>query len=561
MSMKIQITHDEGGRLKPLRRCAVFDNEPESRFDAIAPDTEDESEWKTVFLEAQVNSCADGILIADIHGRKLLQNQKLVDLFNIPREIADDADDERQLGWVIEAIKNGEQFIEKVTHLYSHPFETSCNEIELKNGTVLEWHSSPAVGKDGTLYGRISVYRDITERKRIEATLFQSQKMELAGRLAGGVAHEFNNLMTRVIGQVGLMQEDLPPAHALFKNVTEIHQAATRAAVLSHQLLGFARKQIADPDVIDLNAVLAGMEEAVRVLAGRKVGVHFPSLLGPKVVRADAAQIEQVVLSVVMNATEAMPHGGELAIETGETVLDEDYTRRFGGLKPGEYVLLAVTDTGPGMSQTVKARLFEPFFTTKAAGKGAGLGLATCHRIIEQIGGHIAVYSDCGWGTSVRIYLPKAAAKGDVRPTVARKAELPVGVETILLVEDNQALLKIASMLLRGLGYSILAAGSGVEALEAATQKAKGDIDLVLTNVVMRDMGGKELSDRIHSLCPGARILFSSDWKESAVVPQDILHHGAGLLRKPYTPSMLANKVREALDRGCEPVNGHENSR
>ncbi|HEX4122195.1 MAG TPA: ATP-binding protein [Verrucomicrobiae bacterium] len=552
--MKIQLPiHDEE---HPLCRYEIFDADYPPDFDEDALRMREELKLKTAMLASQLDCSPDGISIVDAQGRKLLQNQKFADLFKIPREIANGIDDERQLRWVIEAIKDSEQFVGKLSDLYSHPLEADRDEIELNDGTILEWRSFPALGQDGALYGRLWIYRDVTERKRMEARLSHSQKMEMVGRMAGCVAHEFNNLMTRIIGQGGLMLDELAPKHSWVNNVTEINQAAARAAVLSHQLLGFARKQALEPDIIDINTALVGMEEAILLLAGRNVAIHFSSSPGLKLVKADIGQIEQVIFSIVINAADAMPHGGDLGFEVAETTLEDDYTSQFADLTPGDYILLAITDSGPGMTGSVKARAFEPFFTTKDADKGAGLGLATSRRLMSECGGHIAIYSDRGWGTSVRLYLPKMREREKASAAILDKPCMPTGVETILLVEDNPSLLKLAATLLTRLGYCVLTAVNEMEALKLAGRNKTGVIDLLLTDVVMPQMSGKELSDRVHSLFPRSRTLFSSAYDQTTILPHEVLDRGVGFLQKPYTPSMLATKVREALNGGCIQGNG-----
>jgi len=416
-----------------------------------------------------------------------------------------------------------------------------------------EMHIAPIRDPSGLITHFVGIKRDITERRRFEACLFQSQKMETVGKLAGGIAHEFNSIMTAIIGQCELMLSDLAGQNPLRKNAVEILQAASRAATLTRQLLAYGRKQILQPDILDLNAILAAMENTLRHLAGRDVDVHIAPSTGPRLVKADAGQIEQVIVNIVMNAVEAMPHGGKLTLETAEAFLDQDYVRQFHDLKPGQYVMLAISDTGAGMSDAVKARLFEPFFTTKEVGKGTGLGLATCHGIIKQSGGHINVYSELGRGAIFKIYLPRVPLENKPPAPPLRTPDLPRGTETVLLVEDDPALREMAATLLRRLGYTVLPAGNGLEALNLTHQRATGHIDLLFTDVVMPHMSGKELSDRIQARCPHTKILFTSAYTETAIVHQNVLNPGITLLQKPFTPSSLAKKVREVLDQTTAP--------
>jgi signal transduction histidine kinase/DNA-binding response OmpR family regulator len=504
---------------------------------------------KTAFLEAQVNSSIDGILVLDGQGRKILQNQRLADLLKIPPPMVADEDPAKQIQWMANMMKNPGQFLEKIAHLDAHPEAVSHDEVELKDKTILDQTSSPVIGPDGKHYGRTWTFRDITERRRLEAGLFQSQKMETVGRLAGGVAHEFNNIMTAIIGQSELMLFDLPPESPLGENARAISKSAQRAAALTRQLLAYGRKQIFRLEILDLNAVLAGMETALGHLVGRNVEVRIAPAAGLNVVKADAGQIEQVIINMAMNAADAMPNGGKLTLETANVTLDQEYVRHFPELRAGEYVLLAIADTGAGMSEEVKARVFEPFFSTKGVGQGTGLGLATCHGILKQSGGHINVYSEPARGTTFKIYLPQAEPPAKAPAPSAGPSPLPHGTETILLVEDDSALREMAETLLRRLGYTVLTAINGVEALSLIHQQGTGHIDLLFTDIVMPHMGGKELADRVHALFPHTKILFTSAYTENAIVHQGVLNEGVVLLQKPFTLATLAFKLRAVLDR------------
>jgi two-component system cell cycle sensor histidine kinase/response regulator CckA len=395
--------------------------------------------------------------------------------------------------------------------------------------------------------------QDITERKRLEARLFQSQKMETVGKLAGGIAHEFNSIMTAIIGQSELLLGGLPAGSPLAQNAAEIHKAAVRAASLTRQLLAHGRKQILWPEILDLNSVLAGMESTLRHLMGRGTDVRLVPAAGLKAVKADAGQIEQVIMNLAMNAADAMPHGGKLTIETANVTLDQEYAGGFPELKAGEYVRLAITDTGTGMSEEVKARVFEPFFSTKAVGEGTGLGLSTCYGIIKQSGGHINVYSELARGATFKVYLPQVEESAKIPLRRLDSPELPQGTETILLAEDDPALREMAAALLRRLGYTVLVAANGMEALSLKQQRDIGHIDLLFTDVVMPHMSGKELSERVRALYPHTKILFTSAFAENAIVHQGVLNPGVALLQKPFTPSALAHKLREVLDEPSAP--------
>ena len=770
---------------------------------------EAELQWKTAFLEAQVNSSIDGILVVDQEGKKALQNQRVANLFKIPRTITDGSNDADQVRWVTDQIKNPEQFIEKVRHLYAHPHEISRDEIELKDGTILDRYSAPVVGKDGKYYGRIWTFRDITERKRaeealreseerfsgafefapigvalvapdgrwlmvnralcelvgyseaelltrtfqdithpedlktdleyvrqmisgeirsyqmekryvharghlvtvllnvslvrdsqgqpryfisqiqditsrkqaenaqresnekfhqlannitdafwirsadmrevhyispafeqiwgrsveslyanphqwpdfilpedrervlgafakfaedlpnlnleyrivrpggeirwvslrasqvrdaagkvirltgivtditerkrVEAQLFQSQKMETVGKLAGGIAHEFNSILTAIIGQSELILRDLPAGHRLAQSAAGIRQAAERAATLTRQLLAYSRKTFLRPESLDLNQVITGMEDTIRHLVGRTVDMRIVPAAGLHAVNVDAGQIEQVIVNLVMNAADAMPNGGKLTLETANVTFDAEGVNRYPELKPGNYALLAITDTGTGMSDKTKEHVFEPFFTTKDVGEGTGLGLSTCYGIIRQSGGQISVYSELGRGTAFKIYLPRVESQAKIPIQRLDAPDLPRGTETILLAEDDPALRVMAAALLRRLGYTVLTAANGIEALSLNHQRDTGPIDLLFTDVVMPQMSGTELSDRVRALYPHTRILYTSAYTEQAIMHQGVLNPGVALLQKPFTPSALALKVREVLDEPGPP--------
>jgi signal transduction histidine kinase/CheY-like chemotaxis protein len=386
------------------------------------------------------------------------------------------------------------------------------------------------------------------QRRRLEDQLFESQKLETVGKLAGGVAHEFNSILTAIIGQSELLLGDLPAGSPLAKNATEISKAAGRAATLTRQLLAYGRKQILQPKILDLNSVIAGMESTLCHLMGRGTDVRIAPAAGLKVVKMDAGQIEHVILNMAMNAADAMPDCGKLTLETANVSFDQESVGRHPDLKWGDYVMLAITDTGAGMNAEAKARVFEPFFSTKGIGQGTGLGLSTCYGIIKQSGGHITVYSEPGLGTIFKIYLPQVEPQAKIPAQRLDSPDLPRGTETVLLVEDDPALREMATTLLRRLGYTVLAAANGIEALTLKRQRDIGHIDLLFTDVVMPHMSGKELADRVRVLYPHTRTLFTSAYTENAIVHQGVLNEGMALLQKPFTPSALARKLREVLD-------------
>jgi signal transduction histidine kinase len=387
------------------------------------------------------------------------------------------------------------------------------------------------------------------QRKRTEDQLRQAHKMEAVGRLAGGIAHDFNNLLTVITGYSDLLLADLPRDHFAHQPILEMRKSSDRAAALTRQLLAFSRRQILQPVVLDLNAVVTDLEKMLRRLIGEDI--DLVTYLDPTLcrVKADSGEIEQVVMNLVINARDAMPKGGRITIETSNRELDEAYVGSHVEARPGSYALLAVSDTGSGMTPDIKARIFEPFFTTKEVGKGTGLGLATVHGIVKQSGGHLEVYSEVGRGTVFKIYLPRHG-EPVATPARAEAAEplAPHGTETVLLAEDELTLNGMARLILESKGYTVLSADDGAEALELG-RRHQGSIDLLLTDVVMPQMSGRELAEQLAALRPGLKVLYMSGYTDEAVVRHGALETGAAFLQKPFAPAVLARKVREVLDR------------
>ena len=389
--------------------------------------------------------------------------------------------------------------------------------------------------------------RDISERKQLEAQLLHAQKMEAVGRLAGGVAHDFNNILTVIMGHSELLMQNDSADDATRQGVREIGTAAERAASLTRQLLAFSRKQMLEPKVLCLNDVVARTSGMLQRLIGEDVDLEM-RLDGDGWVRVDPGQVEQVIMNLAVNARDAMPQGGKLTIETANVTLDQDYAQRRMEVTPGDYVMLAVTDTGEGMSKEVQARLFEPFFTTKPTGKGTGLGLATCHGIVKQSSGHIGVYSELGHGTTFKVYLPRVQQQDAEVCRREQPAKTGGGAETLLLVEDEPVVRELACLVLRKQGYEVLEAADGSRALELVETNRSGRIDLLITDLVMPEIGGKELANRLRATRPDLKVLFCSGYTQDAVVHNGVLADKAAFLQKPYTPTTLGQKVRETID-------------
>jgi PAS domain S-box-containing protein len=393
----------------------------------------------------------------------------------------------------------------------------------------------------------VGSWSDITERKNLEDQFRQAQKMEAVGRLAGGVAHDFNNLLTIINGYGELVLGKLSPADPSRALIREIVAAGDRAAGLTRQLLTFSRKAIIEPKILDLEVVVADVDKMLRRILGEDIQLAI--VVDPELgtVKADPGQIEQVVMNLVVNARDAMPQGGQLTVEVRNAELDEAYAREHLDARPGPHVMLAVSDTGCGMDQATMTRLFEPFFSTKGE-KGTGLGLATVHGIVKQSGGHVGVYSEVGRGTTFKVYLPRLAQRAPPEKSRPEPAAIPRGSETVLLVEDEDGVRALSRHVLLSSGYIVLEAHDGVEAIRVAEQHT-GRIDLLLTDVVMPRMSGREVAERLAGMHAGMKVLFLSGYTDDAVVRHGILEAEVAFLQKPFSPGSLATKVREVLDR------------
>ena len=413
-----------------------------------------------------------------------------------------------------------------------------------KDGTLFEEEAviSPVRDASGGVVNYVAVKRDVTEERRREEQIRRSQRMEAVAKLAGGIAHDFNNLLTAVIGYADLLILQLPNGGPHRRHAEEIKRAGTRAANLTRQLLAFSRQQVLQPREIVLNDVLSGMEPALRGILGSQVELSI--LRGDRLgkVKADPSQVEQVVANLAMRARDAMPSGGKVVVETANADLDDAYARRHLFVRPGPYVMVAVSDTGPGMDAEARALLFEPF--AGSSGSGKGLDLSSVYGIVKQSEGYIWVYSEPGGGTTFKVYFPRVDGEGGVRPLPPERLR---GSETILIVEDEAVVLDILREVLTGHGYKVLTAANGEEGLRILSSHP-GPIHLLLTDVVMPMMAGPDLSDRAAALRPETRTLFISGYTEHTVIRHGVSGRGAGFLQKPFTPEAVARKVREVLD-------------
>jgi len=424
--------------------------------------------------------------------------------------------------------------------------ERECSLGDDKNHFV-RVRAFPTFDAKGSANGCIKVLEDITHRKLLEEQLRQASQLEAIGRLAGGVAHDFNNLLTAMMGYSEVLLQEMPGDNPFREKVSQISQAAGRAAELTRQLLAFSRKQVLDMKVLDLNPIVSGLKTILQRLLGETV--ELTTFLDPnlKRVNADRSQIEQILLNLAVNARDAMPHGGKLIMETSNVFLDENYVCAHADVRTGPQVMFAVTDSGTGMDAETASRIFDPFFTTKERGKGTGLGLSTAYGIVKQHQGHICVYTEPGNGTTFKIYLP--AVEGPVEQPAQSQAEpwKRGGDETVLLVEDEDAVRSLAKEALEMLGYSVLDASSAEEALKIS-ESHRGPIHLLLTDVILPRMDGAGLFHGISAQRPETRVLYVSGYTRNSIVDNGILKPGIHFLQKPFTLSWLAGKVREVLD-------------
>ena len=457
---------------------------------------------------------------------------------------------EEFLTLTIKDIRPGEDvpnLLANISRITSQHEEASIWKHRKKDGTIIDVEIT---AHELTFYGRpaqMVLAYDVTERRVLEEQLRQSQKMEAVGQLAGGVAHDFNNLLTVITGYSDLTLRRLDNESPFRSSLEEIKKAGERAASLTRQLLAFSRKQVLQPKVLQLNAIVADVDKMLRRLIGEDIDPL--TLLEPSLgqIKADPGQIEQVILNLAVNARDAMPQGGKLTIETQNVYLDNQYARRHTAIQPGNYVMLAVSDTGCGIDAETQVRMFEPFFTTKEQGKGTGLGLSTVYGIVKQSGGHLWVYSEVGKGTTFKIYLPRIDEVIESDETRSALAELPQGRETVLLTEDEEQVRQMIRTILEMGGYRVLEASGGEEALTLYEQH-EGQIDLIMTDVVMPGISGRELAQSLETLHPGIRVLYMSGYTDDAIVRHGLLDQEIAFLQKPFTPDALMRKVREVLD-------------
>ena len=499
-----------------------------------------ENRYRTLLEHAN-----DAIAILTLDGVMREMNERWVEITGIPQQQLAG----RQIREFVPAGKEQEM----ISQAYRDAAEAGTSRtppmaITRRDGsTVLLEFANTTIDVEGERL-IFSIGRDVTEQRRLEEQLRQAQKLEGIGQLAGGVAHDFNNVLTAILGFSELMLGKLPEDDPQRADLVEIKKAGQRAAALTRQLLAFSRKQILQPQVLEINALVAGVEPMLRRLTPEHVDVAVSLDTNAGRIRIDPTQVEQILVNLVVNASDAMPRGGKLTIETGRFVVDGPHQQRHLPIAAGNYAMLAVSDTGSGMDEATKQRIFEPFFTTKEPGKGTGLGLSTVHGIVKQSGGDIRVYSEPGRGTTFTIYLPEATGSvSQRRETTAGAAASLHGTETILLVEDDEAVRLLARVSLERAGYRVIQAGHPKEALRVAGEYA-GPIHLLVSDVIMPESEGTPLFERLAPSRPGLRVLYISGYADDAIVRHGLLTEGTPFLQKPFTPHGLARKVREVLD-------------
>jgi len=507
---------------------------------------DEELRWRTAFFEAQLDSSTDGIFVVDVKGKRLYRNKRALELFGFPEHVAGDSDDLLQRNFVASVIKSPADALEKLDNMNSQPDEVSRDEVELIDGKILERCSSPVRDKAGNHYGRIWTLRDITERRQLEEQFRQAQKMEAIGQLTGGIAHDFNNLLTVILGCSEVIGEEAKENPRFSKMARMILDAAQKGAELTHRMLAFARRQALQPRPVDVNRLLVEMQSFLRRTLSADIELNV--ILGGVDCEAlvDPTQLESAILNLCVNARDAMPGGGRLTIETDNTVLDADYGAENPDVTPGQYLLVAVSDTGCGISPENLNRVFDPFFTTKEVGKGTGLGLSMVYGFMKQTQGHIKIYTELGQGTSVKLYLPRTEGKKEQSSQIPSSFADLRGSEVVLLVEDDAPLREFARSELVNLGYRVLEAENGKNALKIIAERA--DIDLLFTDIIMPGgMNGRELGLEALRLNPKLKVLYTSGYAENAILHDGLFDNDVQFLGKPYTRRDLAMRIRGIL--------------
>lgn len=504
----------------------------------------EEFEKKILFQASLLDQVRNGIIATDSDGRIVHWNRFAETLFQWK---ADEVMG-REVMEVTFPAKNREKAAQIMSELRSGGFWEGEVEMVRKDGSIFTGYVIDTLIRSGDTTGFVGVSIDITDRKSLEEQFRQAQKMEAIGRLAGGVAHDFNNLLTAIIGYSQILISRFDDDDRARSELEEIEKAGKRAAALTSQLLAFSRKQTMQPKMLNLNSIVLDFQKILKRVIGEDVEIEVSLEPDLPHVKADPGHMEQLIMNLAVNARDAMPHGGTLSITTSSQILEKGYLQENFEVQPGPYVVLTVSDEGSGMDEETKSRIFEPFFTTKEAGKGTGLGLSTVYGIIKQAGGHIRVESALGEGSTFRVFLPQFEEVVEAAaPEEQRRNPIARGSESILLVEDDPSVRNLASQVLRDHGYQVIEAWNGEDALKQAKNLGADEIDLVISDVVMPNMGGRAFLKALKRIRPGLKLLMISGYSEESI-DKTLTDSGTGFLRKPFTPTELARRVREILD-------------
>jgi len=503
---------------------------------------------KNVLLSSQQEASIDGILVVDENAQILSYNRRFVEMWRVPEELMAELKDEPVLKYVADQTADAEAFLRRVRDLYEHRDETGQDELTLADGRIIDRYSAPLFGAESRYYGRAWYFRDMSERRRLELQLRQAQKLEAVGQLAGGVAHDFNNILTAILLHLNLLQTDQKLAANVQAELKDLETEAQRAVSLTRQLLMFSRREVMRRQVFDLNSLVGTLLKMLCRVIGEHIKLEMSGASESMWIEADAGMVEQIIMNLCVNARDAMPTGGRISLQTQLLEFDATVYQRHAEARPGRFVCLKVSDTGCGMDAETLKRVFEPFFTTKEPGKGTGLGLATVYGIVKQHQGWVEVQSAVGHGTEFSIFLPACEHAPIPEAQPATSAPIPGGNETLLLVEDERSVRATAGRILQQLGYRVLEAGSAPEALQIWAQN-QGNVDLLITDVVMPGgLSGLELAEQLLKQRMGLRAILLSGYSA------EIAHWGIPnseqikFLAKPLSTRLLAQTVRECLD-------------
>jgi two-component system, cell cycle sensor histidine kinase and response regulator CckA len=495
-------------------------------------------------LNATLESTAEGIIVRDLSGKPVISNRRFAEMWGLPQGVAASNDLSTLNSYVLDLLKDPQHFIDLTERQRLDPELASSDILFFRDGRVFERVATPQV-VEGTVVGRVICCRDITEEKNLENQLRHAQKMEALGTLAGGVAHDFNNILTVIMGYCNLTAAQLEKDSPLKQNLNQIMTASERAATLTNSLLAYSRKQAINPMLLDLNQCVLQVEKFLERLIGEHIELVTKRCHDKLTVLADSGQIEQVLMNLAANARDAMDRRGCLSIGTGRISIDQEFVRLHGYGSPGDFALISVSDTGTGMDEATSEKIFEPFFTTKALGQGTGLGLSIVYGIIKQHNGYINVYSEPGHGTTFNIYLPLCA--GEQHAPAPERPQVRGGTETILLAEDDAGVRALVKSVLTDRGYRVIEAVDGEDGV-AKFLENQGGIDLLILDVVMPKKNGKETFLEIRASKPQIKAIFISGYTADIIDKNGLVDQGLHLINKPLLPNQLLDKVREVLD-------------